>query len=127
MFDDFETVDRWSGEKIHCQWKATVVAIATRHADAIDIKFTANGEPVWIAMPHMAWVKYKEETGKAITDPLAVQVAGQFLKTAIENGTFERGREMYTLSVDEVLGYVQDVMKVFKHTSLIPMMPRVEA
>lgn len=108
-------------------WRATVVAIATRHADAIDIKFTANGRPVWIALPHTAWVKYKEQSGNVITDPLAVQIAGHYLKTAIEDGTYEDGREMYTLTADEVLDHLAAVMKVFKSTVNIPMMPRVEA
>lgn len=127
MYDDFKTMSRWSGEEVHCMWRATVAAIATRHADAIDIKFTANGRPAWIALPHMAWVKYREQTGNVITDPLAVQIAGHYLKTAIEDGTYEDGREMYTLTVDEVLDHLASVMKVFKSTAAIPMVPRVEA
>lgn len=127
MFDDFKAVDRWSGDEIHCQWRATVVAIATRHADAVDIKFTANDGAAWIAMPHNAWVRYQNETGQVITDPLAIQIAGHYLKSAIENGTYEQGREMYTLTVDEVIEHLHEVMKVFKHTVNIPMMPRIEA
>src|SRR3954451_10558218 len=60
MYDDFTAVDRWSGEPIHCTYQAVVVAIATRHADAIDIKFLAGSRPVRIALPHLAWVRYKE-------------------------------------------------------------------
>jgi hypothetical protein len=126
MYDDFTAIDRWSGEPIHCTYQAVIVAIATRHADAIDIKFLANGRPVWIALPHLAWVKYKQQTGKAITDPLAIQIAGHYLKSAIETG-YDNGREMYTLSVDETLIHLHDVMDEFKSASAIPMMPRVEA
>lgn len=126
MYDDFTATDRWSGEPIHGTYQAVVVAIATRHADAIDIKFLANGRSVWIALPHLAWVKYKEETGKAITDPLAIQIAGHYLKSAIESG-YDNGREMYTLSVDETLDHLKAVMEEFKSASQIPVMPRVEA
>lgn len=126
MYDDFTAVDRWSGETIHCTYHAVIVAIATRHADAIDIKFLAGGRPVWLALPHLAWVKYKEQTGKSITDPLAIQIAGHYLKNAIETG-YDNGREMYTLSVDETLDHLHAVMAEFGNTRAIPMMPRVEA
>jgi len=126
MYDDFTATDRWSGEPIHCTYQAVIVAIATRHADAIDIKFLASGRPVWISLPHLAWVKYKQQTGRAITDPLAIQIAGHYLKEAIESG-YDNGREMYTLSVSETLDHLTAVLSEFKNTRAIPMMPRVEA
>jgi hypothetical protein len=126
MYDDFTAIDRWSSEPLHCTYQAVIVAIATRHADAIDIKFLVGGRPVWICLPHLAWVKYKEQTDKAITDPLAIQIAGRYLKSAIESG-YDNGREMYTLSVEETLDHLNAVMSEFKNTRAIPMMPRVEA
>ena len=124
MYDDFTAVDRWSGESIHCTYQAIIVAIATRHADAIDIKFMANGRPVWVAIPHRAWVEYKARAGKVITDPLAVQIAGHYLKSAIESG-YDNGREMYTLTASEALEHLDAVMSEFKHSRGLPMMPRV--
>jgi hypothetical protein len=82
-----------------------IVAIATRHADAVDVKFLVNGRPVWIALPHPAWGEYHRRNGKVITDPMAVQIAGFYLKTIIENGE-ESGREMYMLTVPETLEYL---------------------
>jgi len=67
MYEDFVAQDRWTGESLHCVWKGTVVAIATRHADATDIRFAVNGKPLWIAMPNTAWVEHKKKTGKVIT------------------------------------------------------------
>src|SRR5436305_419459 len=110
MYADFYVKDRWTGEDMHCVYQALIVAIATRHADAIDIKFLVNGQPVWIALPHPAWVEYKRRTGKVITDPMAIQIAGHYLKTAIESGA-ESGREMYTLSVDETLQHLDAMMQ----------------
>ena len=110
MYGDFRVHDRWTGEEVHCMYQALIVAIATRHADAIDIKFLANGRPVWIAMPHPAWVEYNKRTGKVISDPLAVEIAGHYLKWAIESGE-DGGREMYALSVTETLEHLDAVQK----------------
>jgi hypothetical protein len=110
MYGDFRVHDRWTGEEVHCIYQALIVAIATRHADAIDIKFLANGRPVWIAMPHPAWVEYNKRTGNVISDPLAVEIAGHYLKWAIESGE-DGGREMYALSVTETLAHLDAVQK----------------
>ena len=109
MYQDFRVKDRWTGEELHCIYQAIIVAISTRHADAVDIKFLANGRPVWIALPHPAWPEYNRRTGKVITDPLAIQIAGHFLKTAIESG-LDSGREMYTLTVGQTLQHLVAVM-----------------
>jgi hypothetical protein len=108
MYEDFRVRDRWTGEEIHCVYQALIVAIATRHADAVDIKFLANGKPIWIALPHPAWVEYQRRTGKVITDPLAIQIAGHYLKTAIESGA-DASREMYTLTLEETLAHLDAV------------------
>src|ERR1700761_3201182 len=109
MYEDFQIADRWTGETLHVQWKANVVAIATRHADAVDVRFDVNGGPVWIVMPYQAWVEQKQATGYVITDYIAAQVAGRFLKQSIESG-YDNGREMYTMSVEEVLEGVKAVL-----------------
>ncbi len=122
MYEDFVATDRWTGEQLHCVWKATMVAIATRHADATDIRFSVNGGPLWIAMPNEAWRVQRERNGKAITDYLAAQAAGRYLKQAIENG-YDNGREMYTMSVPEVLEHVEAVVKEGKGSLNLPPLP----
>lgn len=111
MYEDFQVADRWTAQTLHCLYQALIVAIATRHADAVDIKFLVNGHPVWIAMPHPAWVEYNRRTKRVITDPLAIQIAGHFLKYLIESGSYEHGREMYSLTVDETLDHLNAVLK----------------
>jgi hypothetical protein len=96
---------------VHCLYQALIVAIATRHADAIDIKFLVDGRPVWIALPHPAWVEYRKRTGRLITDPLAIEIAGHYLKSALESGEGV-GREMYSLTVDETLRHLEAVVSV---------------
>lgn len=110
MFDDFQAVERWNVHQVHCQYQALIVAIATRHADAVDVKFLVDDRPVWIALPHPAWVEYNRQTGKVITDAMAVQIAGHYLKWAIESGE-DSGREMYTLTVEEMLDHLNQIMR----------------
>lgn len=122
MYEDFKVTDRWSGEDLHCVWKGTIVAIATRHADATDIRFAVNDRPMWIAMPNVAWVEQKRRTGFVITDYAAAQAAGRYLKTIIENG-YDNGREFYTMTVDEVLENVQAVVNEAGSTGALPLLP----
>src|SRR6202162_138917 len=108
MFTDFFATDRWTKKSVHCIYQALICAIATRHADAVDIKFLVGGRPVWVALPHPAWVEYKKRTGQVITDTLAVEIAGHYLKTAADTGE-GLGREMYSLTVEETLKHLDDV------------------
>jgi len=109
MYADFHCIDRWSNKEVHVMYQALIVAIATRHADAVDIKFLVDGHPVWIALPHPAWVEYNKRTGKVITDPLAVEAAGHYLKQTIEQGE-DGGREMHSLTLAETLRHVDAVV-----------------
>jgi hypothetical protein len=111
MYQDFHAVDRWTKRNVHCIYRALIVAIATRHADAVDIKFLVDGRTVWIALPHTAWVEYKTRTGKMITDSLAIEIAGHYLKTALESGE-DLGQEMYSLTVGQTLQHLDEVAGV---------------
>lgn len=109
MYNDFHATNRWSRKQVHCIYQALIVAIATRHADAVDVKFLVDGQPVWVCLPHPAWVEYKNRTGKMITDPLTIEIAGHFLKTALESGDGV-GQEMYSLTVAQTLEHLEAVV-----------------
>lgn len=115
MYIDFFATDRWTKKKVHVLYQALIVAIATRHADAVDVKFLVDGRPVWVALPHPAWIEYKKRTGKVITDALAKEIAGHFLKTALETGE-GLGREMYGLTVEETLGHLDALVAELETT-----------
>jgi|SRR5579863_8137639 len=106
MFDDFTATDRWTRKPVHCVYQALIVAIATRHADAVDVKFLVDGKTVSVALPHPAWIEYKRRTGKAITDSLAIEVAGHYLHAALQTGE-GLGRDMHSLTVEETLAHLE--------------------
>ena len=122
MYEDFHVTDRWSGEDLHCRWKGTMVAIATRHADAVDVRFDVNGRPMWIALPCTAWVEQKKRTGKVITDQLAAQIAGRYLKQLVEEG-YDARREVYTMTVAEVLEHLDAVVAEARRQGAMPSLP----
>jgi len=122
MYEEFHVTDRWTGEDLLCRWKANIVAIATRHADAVDVRFEVNGRAMWIALPCTAWVEQKNRSGKVITDQLAVQIAGRYLKQLIEEG-YDSRREVYTMTVPEVLQFADAVLAEAKENGAIPRLP----
>ena len=122
MYEDFTVNDRWTGDALHATWRGTQVAIATRHADATDIRFAVNGQAVWIALPNMAWIEQKRRNGKVITDYLAAQIAGRYLKQAIESG-YDNGREMYTMTVAEVLDHAEAIVREAGSIANLPSLP----
>lgn len=110
MYEDFTTIERWTGNTVRCIYQSIILAIATRHADAVDVKFLVNDRPVWIALALPAWAEHKQRTGHVITDPLAVEIAGHYLRTILEDGE-ESGRDLYTLSTAETLRHLDEVLK----------------
>lgn len=110
MYRDFHATDRWTKKQVHCLYQALIVAVATRHADAVDIKFLVDGRPVWVALPLPAWNEYQKKADKVITDPLAIEIAGHYLKTALETGE-GLGREMYSLTTAETLHHLDALVK----------------
>jgi hypothetical protein len=77
---------------------------------------------MWIALPNAAWVAHKERTGKVITDQIAVQVAGRYLRQLIEEG-YDSQREIYTVAVADVLSNLDAVVSEAKEQGSMPTLP----
>ena len=126
MYEDFVATDRWTAEPQHCVWKGTLVAIATRHADATDIRFAVNGRPMWIAMPNLAWVEQKKPQRKSHHRLSRRTGRGTLPEASIESG-YDNGRELYTMNVDEVLEHVERSSLEAGHTANLPSLPVINA
>ncbi len=70
----------------------------------------------------IAWVEQKKRSGKVITDQLAAQIAGRYLKQIIEEG-FDARREVYTMTVDEILLNLDTVVDEAKAVGAMPTLP----
>ncbi len=86
MFEDFTATDPLTRQDVHCEFQCLMTGIATRHSDTVDLKFLVNGEGRWLGLPHLTWVEFKKRTGVALSDRMAVDLGGAYLKRAIESG-----------------------------------------
>ena len=84
---------------------------------------TSTAAPCGSPCPN-AWVAQKQRTGKVITDQLAAQIAGLHLKQLIEEG-YDSQREIYTMTVDEVLKLLDVVVAEAKAQGSMPALPVV--
>ena len=122
MYQTFTITDPFTHEELNCNWKANIVAIATRHVDATDIRFDINGRTIYLALPNEAWVEQKRRTGKVITDNLAAQIAGRHLQQLIREG-FDSHRELYTLTIEETLAHLAAIVSEAKGEHSLPTLP----
>jgi hypothetical protein len=77
---------------------------------------------MWIALPCTAWVEQKKRSGKVITDQLAAQIAGRYLKRLVEEG-YDTQREVYTMTVAEVLEHLDVVVEEARAQGQMPLLP----
>lgn len=103
MYEDFHAADPLTGREFRCQYQCLIVGIATRHSDTVDIKFLVENEPMWLGLPHPAWVEFKRVTGQTITDRMAVDLAGLFLRRAIESGLGVERQHWNDITVADVM------------------------
>jgi hypothetical protein len=88
----------------------------------VDVRIDVNGRPMWIALPCTAWVEQKQRSGKVITDELAAQIAGRYLKQLVQEG-YDSRREVYTMTVPEVLEHLDAVVTEAQALGGIPPLP----
>src|SRR5438270_170266 len=78
--------------------------------------------PVWMSRPRVMWVEYEEDTGRKAPDRLAVQVAGHFLKPAVESG-LDGGREMHSHTLSQAMEHLNAVLAEYGEPSQQPITP----
>lgn len=100
----FIVTSKLSGHEYQCRFSHMWNGIATRHADTIDTKFLVDGEGHVVGMQHTAFVKFRERTGRDLTDREASYVAAEYLRERLEE---EDERPLYDVSYDDVLRLIE--------------------
>ncbi len=67
-------------------------------------------------------MEQKKRSGRVITDQLAAQIAGRYLKQLIEEG-FDSRREVYTMTVAAVLEHLDAVVDEARKLGEMPSLP----
>ena len=96
----FEVTSKLSGQTYQCRFSHMWNGIATRHADTIDTKFYVDGEAHVVGLSHTAFVKFREGSGRDLTDREASFVAAEYLRERLEE---EDMRSLYDVPESEVL------------------------
>ena len=89
-----------------CRFSHCWNGIATRHADTIDTKFFVNGKALVPGLAHKAFVKFRERTGRDLTDREASFIAAEFLRERLEE---EDERPLYDVSEADVLRLIDQI------------------
>jgi hypothetical protein len=100
----FEVTSKLSGQEFPCRFSHMWNGIATRHADTIDTKFFVDGEALVVGLAHTAFVKFRERTGRDLTDREASYVAAEYLRERLEE---DDQRLLYDVNRDEVLRLIE--------------------
>lgn len=102
----FDVTSRLTGHLYQCRFSHMWNGIATRHADTIDTKFFVDGKAVVLGLAHTAFVKFRERSGRDLTDREASFIAAEFLCERLEE---EDEREMYDVAEGEVLRLIERI------------------
>ena len=96
----FDVQSNLTGNNYRCRFSHMWNGIATRHADTIDTKFFVDGEAHVVGLAHTAFVKFREKTGRDLTDREASFVAAEYLRERLEEDDV---RPLYDVPESEVL------------------------
>jgi len=102
----FEVTSKLSGHLYQCRFSHMWNGIATRHSDTIDVKFFVDGGAVVVGLAHTAFVKFRERSGRDLTDREASFVAAEYLRERLEE---EDERPLYDVAHDDVLRLIAQV------------------
>jgi hypothetical protein len=102
----FEVTSKLSGHVYQCRFSHMWNGIATRHSDTIDVKFFVDGGAVVVGLAHTAFVKFRERSGRDLTDREASFVAAEYLRERLEE---EDERPLYDVAHDDVVRLITRV------------------
>lgn len=100
----FEVTSKLSGQVFQCRFSHMWNGIATRHSDTIDTKFFVDGEAHVVGLAHTAFVKFRERTGRDLTDREASYVSAEYLRERLEEDDI---RPLYDVAHDDVIRLIE--------------------
>src|SRR5258708_9697924 len=80
----FEVTSKLTGNRFECRFSHMWNGSATRHADTIDTKFFVDGKALVLGLAHKAFVKFRERTGRDLTDREARFMTAESLNERLE-------------------------------------------
>jgi hypothetical protein len=102
----FEVTSKLTGHGYECRFSYLWNGIATRHSDTIDTKFFVDGDVVMVGLAHTAFVKFRERSGRDLTDREASFIAADYLRERLEE---EDVRPVYDVTHEDVLRLIEQV------------------
>jgi hypothetical protein len=102
----FEVTSKLTGQVYKCRFSYLWNGIATRHSDTIDTKFFVDGDVVMVGLAHTAFVKFRERSGRDLTDREASFIAADYLRERLEE---EDVRPAYDVTHEDVLRLIEQV------------------
>ncbi len=83
-----------------CRFSHCWNGIATRHSDTMDCKFVVDGKGVVLGLAHPGFVKFRERTGRNLSDREASYIGAEYLRGRLEQ---EDEHALYDVSAADVL------------------------
>src|SRR6266403_819591 len=102
----FEVVSKLTGKVYQCRFSHMWNGIATRHSDTIDTKFFIDGDAIVVGLNHTGFVKFRDKSGRDLTDREASFIAAEYLKERLEE---EDERKMYDVTGEDVTRLITQV------------------
>jgi len=102
----FEVTSKLFGQTYQCRFSHMWNGIATRHSDTIDTKFFVDGGAHVVGLAHTAFVKFRAEHGRELTDREASFIAAEYLRERLEE---EDLRPLYDVPESEVLRLIAQI------------------
>jgi hypothetical protein len=102
----FDVTSKLTGHVYECRFSYLWNGIATRHSDTIDTKFFVDGDVVMVGLAHTAFVKFRERSGRDLTDREASFIAADYLRERLEE---EDVRPVYDVTHEDVLRLIEQV------------------
>lgn len=100
----FEVASKVTDYVYRCRFSHCWNGIATRHSDTIDCKFFVDGKGVVLGLAHPAFVEFRKNAKRNLTDREASYIAAEYLRERLEQ---EDEHSLYDVSVPDVLRIIE--------------------